>query len=192
MPFLCNAGYSGTTEQNTYLRHVQNGMSSMKSGDYQSARDSFEEALRYDDAGVEAHLGLGMVYYHQGDDRYAERELKRVLELDPRIVPAYEVLGEISYRKDDLETAISYWEKTVELDPSPQYIEIGLPASERNRRRKRISTMMSRSFSHEVRRQGEDRDRQDHSQNPRGRIWRGRPRPVLLSRPRDTGRTVFR
>jgi Tfp pilus assembly protein PilF len=109
---------SETAEQNTYLRHVQNGMTRLKSGDYRSARDSFEEAVRYNDAGLEAHLGIGMVYYHQREDREAERELKRVLELDPRFASAYEVLGEISYRNDDLETAISYWERAVALDPS--------------------------------------------------------------------------
>ena len=107
-----------TPEQNTYLRFVRNGMEQMKTGDYRAARDSFESALGYQDSGVEAHAGLGMVYYHQREDRSAERELKRVLELDPRYASAYEVLGEISYRNDDIESAIAYWERAVELDPS--------------------------------------------------------------------------
>jgi tetratricopeptide (TPR) repeat protein len=107
-----------SAEQNTYTRFVRSGMAQMKAGDYRAAQDSFENAIRYQDSGVEAHAGLGMVYYHQRDDRYAERELKRVLELDPRIASVYEVLGEISYRNDDIETAISYWEKAVELTPS--------------------------------------------------------------------------
>lgn len=107
-----------TPEQNTYLRFVRNGVEQMKTGDYRAARDSFESALGYQDSGVEAHAGLGMVYYHQREDRSAERELKRVLELDPRYASAYEVLGEISYRNDDIESAIAYWERAVELDPS--------------------------------------------------------------------------
>jgi tetratricopeptide (TPR) repeat protein len=110
--------HAQTPEQNTYARHVLNGMAQMKGGDYRAARDSFENALRYQDSGVEARAGLGMVYFHQREDRSAERELKRVLELDPRFAGAYQVLGELSYRNDDLETAISYWEKAVELDPS--------------------------------------------------------------------------
>jgi Tfp pilus assembly protein PilF len=107
-----------TPEQNTYLSFLRKGMEQMKTGDYRAAQDSFEKALRYQDAGVEAHAGLGMVYYHQREDRYAERELKRVLELDSRFASAYEVLGEIAYRNDDIETAISYWERAVVLDPS--------------------------------------------------------------------------
>jgi Tfp pilus assembly protein PilF len=107
-----------TPEQNTYLSFLRKGMDQMKTGDYRAAQDSFENALRYQDSGVEAHAGLGMVYYHQREDRYAERELKRVLELDPRFASAYEVLGEIAYRNDDIETAILYWERAVVLDPS--------------------------------------------------------------------------
>ena len=107
-----------TPEQNTYLSFLRKGMDQMKTGDYRAAQDSFENALRYQDSGVEAHAGLGMVYYHQREDRYAERELKRVLEHDPRFASAYEVLGEIAYRNDDIETAILYWERAVVLDPS--------------------------------------------------------------------------
>lgn len=109
---------SGQAEQNTYQRHVREGMAQMKSGDYRAAQDSFESALRYHESGIEAHVGLGMVYFHQHEDRFAERELKRVLELEPRNAGAYEILGEISYRNDDLETAISHWEKAAALDPS--------------------------------------------------------------------------
>jgi Tfp pilus assembly protein PilF len=111
------ASHAQTTEQNTAARYLKAGMEQMRSDDYQAARESFEQALRYDDSSAAAHLGLGVIYFHLRDDRYAERELTRAAELNPKDATAYQVLGELFYRKDDLETAVSYWEKSVELNP---------------------------------------------------------------------------
>lgn len=107
-----------TAEQNTYVRLVKSGMEQMKAGEYQAARNSFTEALRYNDGDSAAHLGLGLAYFHLHEDKYAERELSRAAVLDPNSSPAYQWLGEIYYRKDDLETAAQYWEKAVALNPA--------------------------------------------------------------------------
>jgi len=112
------SGKAQTAEQNTYVRFLKSGSEQLKQGDYQSARDSFEQALRYYDVDPTAHLGLGMAYFHLKDDRLAERELLRVIDLNPKEAAAYQVLGEISYRRDDFESALSYWEKAVQLNPS--------------------------------------------------------------------------
>jgi len=109
--------HAQTAEQNTAARYLRTGMEQMKSADYPAARESFEQALRYDDYSAAAHLGLGVVYFHLRDDHYAERELARAAELNPRDATAYQVLGELFYRRDDLESAVSYWEKAVELNP---------------------------------------------------------------------------
>jgi tetratricopeptide (TPR) repeat protein len=110
--------HAQTTEQNTAARHLKTGMDQMKAVDYQAARESFEQALRYDDSSATAHLGLGVVCFHLRDDSYAERELTKAAELNPGDATAYQVLGELFYRRDDLETAVSYWEKAVELNPA--------------------------------------------------------------------------
>ena len=115
-----------TAEQNTAARYLKSGMVQMKAVDYEAARDSFEQALRYDDSSAAAHLGLGVVYFHLRDDKYAERELTRAAELSPGDAVAYQVLGELFYRKDDLETAVSYWEKAVELNPGAVDIQARL------------------------------------------------------------------
>jgi Tfp pilus assembly protein PilF len=115
---IVSSSHAQTAEQNTYARLLKNGSEQMKAGDYQGARDSFGQALRYNDSAAAAHLGLGIAYFHLRDDRYAERELKRAVEINPREATAYQYLGELSYRKDDLESAASYWEKAVELNPS--------------------------------------------------------------------------
>ncbi len=112
------SAHGQTAEQNTYTRFVRAGIEQLKGGNYQAARDSFEDALRYNDSDGAAHLGLGMAYFHLRDDRSAERELSRAAELNPKEAVAYQFLGELSYRRDDLETAASWWEKAVELNPS--------------------------------------------------------------------------
>ena len=116
--FAAPAASAQTAGQNAYTRFVNTGMEQMKSADYHAARDSFLQALRYNNADAAAHLGLGIADFYLGDDRYAERELKRVIEINPRLAIAYQFLGELYYRKDDLDSAASFWEKAVELDPS--------------------------------------------------------------------------
>ncbi len=113
----CSAA-AQTGEQNTYARIVRKGSEQMHTGDYQAARDTFTEALRYNDADPAAHLGLGLAYFHLREDNYAERELSRAIVLDPGLSAAYQWMGELYYRKDDLETAAIYWEKAVALNPA--------------------------------------------------------------------------
>jgi tetratricopeptide (TPR) repeat protein len=118
IPLIGMPAYAQTAEQNTYARCLNKGAEQMKAGDYSSARDSFQEALRYNDSGYDGHLGLGITYFHSREDQYAERELVRAVELNPRDATPHQFLGELSYRKDDLESAVLHWEKACELNPS--------------------------------------------------------------------------
>ncbi len=118
MIMTASSAFAQTAERNTYVRYVRTGMEQLKARNYQEARTSFEEALRYIDTDGAAHLGLGAVYLHLGDDRSAERELSRAMELNPREAAVYQLLGELYYRKDDLESAAAYWQKAIDLNPS--------------------------------------------------------------------------
>ncbi len=113
-----STAFAQTVGLNAYSRSMKTGTEQMKAGDYQAARDSFEQAIEINDSAPDGHLGLGIAYFHLRDDKYAERELLKALELDTKASPAYQFLGELYYRKDDLETAVSYWEKAIELNPS--------------------------------------------------------------------------
>jgi tetratricopeptide (TPR) repeat protein len=112
-----SAAYALTAEQNTAARLIRTGMEQLKIGDHRGARDSFDQATRYNDSSSNAHLGLGIAYFHLQNDRDSERELNRAIELNPGEAAAYQFLGELSYRRDDLEKAVLYWEKTLVLDP---------------------------------------------------------------------------
>jgi tetratricopeptide (TPR) repeat protein len=116
VPFF--ALYAQTVEQNAYARSIRSGMEQLKAGNYQAARDAFEQAVRNNDSAFDGHLGLGIAYFHLRADRAAERELNRAIEINPKGAAGYQFLGELYYRKDDLGAAVSYWEKALELDPS--------------------------------------------------------------------------
>jgi tetratricopeptide (TPR) repeat protein len=122
-----------TAEQNTANRYMQAGEVSLKTRDYRSAAEAFEQALRYNDS-ENAHLGLGIAYFHLREDRLSERELTRAVELNPRQPAAYQVLGELAYRRDDLETAASHWQKAVELDPANAAVKARLERIQREHR----------------------------------------------------------
>lgn len=108
--------FAQSAELNTYHRYVLSGFQQLKTGDYRSARDNFEEALHYrqDDAAV--FVGLGAVYFHLKDDRAAERALNQALERNPKEKTAYQILGDLAHRKDDLAEAVKAWERALEID----------------------------------------------------------------------------
>jgi hypothetical protein len=106
-----------TPGPNAYAQLLKTGMDRLKAGDYQTARDTFEQAVRNNGSAFEGHLGLGMAFFQLRDDASAERELNRTIELNSKSSDAYALLGELYYRKDDFEKAVSSWEKAVELSP---------------------------------------------------------------------------
>ncbi len=123
-----------TAEKNSALRSAQAGFEFLKTKDYRSAVDAFEQAIRSDDAVPAAHLGLGTAYFYLKEDRLSQRELERAAELNPRDPVAYQILGELSYRKDDLETAASFWQKALDLDPSNGAVKARLDRIQREHR----------------------------------------------------------
>ncbi|MGE5172376.1 MAG: peptidase MA family metallohydrolase [Betaproteobacteria bacterium] len=131
---MVSNAFAQTAEQNAYSRYVRIGMEQMKIGNYQAARDSFQEAIRYNSTDFAAHLGLGIVYFHLRDDTHAERELARAAEINPNEALVYQFLGELYYRKDDFETAASYWEKAAALNPSAEDLRARLERIKKERR----------------------------------------------------------
>lgn len=107
-----------TAERTTYERLIKTGAGHIETGNYEAARNAFVDALRYNERGSAAHLGLGIAYFYLHDDFSAERELLTAADLDPKSTDAYAWLGEVSYRKNDLESSVRFWEKAVELSPS--------------------------------------------------------------------------
>lgn len=115
---LLGVSAAGVFAGGTYAKQVKKGVEELKRGEYQDARDSFEEAVRINDAAPDGHFGLGMAYFHLREDSDAEKAFTRVIEIRPRDAEPYKMLGELYYRMDDFEQARRSWEKAVALEPA--------------------------------------------------------------------------
>lgn len=135
---------SQSAEQGTYLRLVRQGYTLLHQGDPRSARDRFEEALRYWDRDAGAYVGLGVACYHLRDDSAAERALRQALERDPQEKLAWQVLGDLAYRRDDMDEAVTAWERAVELDPDNSALRTRL---ERLRREHRTEKDFNKEYA---------------------------------------------
>lgn len=120
--------------QTVYSRLIASGMEHLGRGDYGAARDAFEQAVKVEERGYEARLGLGTVYYHLREDRLSERELRLASELNPENPVPYQILGELYYRMDDLDSAITCWERAVQLGSSNERLKARLERIRREHR----------------------------------------------------------
>ena len=120
--------------QNSYTRLIKKGVQQLENGKYEVARDSFEEAIRMNDAAPDGHFGLGMAYVHLREDHRAERALIRAMETGPQEAAPYQMLGELYYRMDDLDRAVAHWEKALQRDPSDPDLRARLERIKRERK----------------------------------------------------------
>jgi len=100
-------------------RLIKEGISLMERGDYASARDLFQKAVRMNDSDYVAHYLLGRSLFHLKDYNLAEKELLRTVQLQPTRHPlAYVYLGDIAFFQNHSQKAKDYWEKARDLEPS--------------------------------------------------------------------------
>ena len=100
-------------------RLIREGISMMEKGDYASARDLFQKAVRMNDSDYIAHYLLGRSLFHLKEYDLSEKELQRTIQLQPARHPlAYVYLGDIAFARNDMQKAKEYWEKARKLDPS--------------------------------------------------------------------------
>ena len=100
-------------------RLIKEGIALMEKGDYASARDRFQTAVRMNDSDYVAHYLLGRSLFHLKEYDLSEKELLRTIQLQPTRHPlAYVYLGDIAYLRNDTQKAKEYWEKAHKIDPS--------------------------------------------------------------------------
>src|SRR5512136_2156614 len=79
-------------------RLIKEGIAMMEKGDYASARDRFQTAVRMNDSDYVAHYLLGRSLFHLKDYELSEKELQRTIGLQPTRHPlAYVYLGDIAF-----------------------------------------------------------------------------------------------
>jgi len=100
-------------------RLIKEGIAMMERGDYASARDRFQTAVRMNDSDYIAHYLLGRSLFHLKEYDLSEKELQRTIQLQPTRHPlAYVYLGDIAFARNDMQKAKEYWEKAHSLNPS--------------------------------------------------------------------------
>ena len=122
MFFLFSLGIDRTTSKvfaESSDRLLKEGISMMERGDYGSAKDLFQKAVRMNDNDYVAHYLLGRSLFHLKEYDSSEKELQRTIQLQPTRHPvAYVYLGDIAFARNDMQKAKEYWEKAHKLDPS--------------------------------------------------------------------------
>jgi len=100
-------------------RLIKEGIAMMEKGDFSSARDRFQTAVRMNDSDPIAHYLLGRALFYLKEYDLSEKELQRTIGLQPTRHPlAYVYLGDIAFLNNDTRKAKECWEKAHSLDPS--------------------------------------------------------------------------
>ena len=90
----------------------------MSQGDYETAKTSFNKALRYTPFYPALYVNLAIVNNALGDVATAETQFKRALELDPNYPSGHYFYGEYLRKKGRLNEAIAEYKSTLLLTSS--------------------------------------------------------------------------
>ncbi len=89
------------------LIHYYVGLSAFSTGDIESAKRHFEEALRFNPNNQEVRFALAEILYEKKKYREAETLLLKVLE-NKLNAKAYYLLGEINFAQNNFDKAVNY------------------------------------------------------------------------------------
>lgn len=105
------------------------GVAYYKKGDFQSALDNYQEALKLDHNYASVFNNIGslylLVYLKRRDEnvfQLAIRNFDRALEIDPRLFAAYNGRGAAYKFTKNFEAAVADWKKAIEI--KPDFIEV--------------------------------------------------------------------
>lgn len=84
---------------------------------FDSARKSYERAVRLNPQYPEAINNLGTIYYAQKKFRKAVSQYKRALQLSPESASIYSNLGTAHFARKKYELALEAYQKAVSIDP---------------------------------------------------------------------------
>lgn len=94
-------------------------------GQWSSAIQQLQEALRLDGESEQFRRNLSNIYFnqaHQAFERHATQEaaeaLNKAISLTPDFAQAYVLLGQLEYDRQKLKEAKAAWQRAVALDPS--------------------------------------------------------------------------
>ena len=106
----------------------QQAQEAIARGQYQEARQIFQQALGYRDDSPEIHYGLATACFLLADLHSAVHHFKEVIRLDPKKVGAYINLGAVYNRLGQFEDSLATLRRGIQLDANRAegYYNLGL------------------------------------------------------------------
>jgi protein O-GlcNAc transferase len=105
-----------------------------QAGDYQAARELFEQVVAQEPADAVAHCNLGGVHYRLGQFAEAAACYRRALQLQPNFAEAYNNLGLAANSQGRFAEAITCYQQALRLKPDyvEAYVNLGLAHKAQN------------------------------------------------------------
>tara|TARA_B100001250_G_scaffold410163_1_gene436041 strand:+ start:385 stop:1473 length:1089 start_codon:yes stop_codon:yes gene_type:complete len=100
-----------------YVQHNDLGVSSLRSGDLQKAKNFFEKAIEIDSSRISAHNNLGLVFKELGELESSKNCFEKVIKINSNHEKAHNNLGIVLLQSGDLDKAKSYFEKAIKIKP---------------------------------------------------------------------------
>ncbi|HHW01386.1 MAG TPA: tetratricopeptide repeat protein [Thermoanaerobacterales bacterium] len=151
------------------------GRKLMNLGDYDGARDLFNELISREPDNAEAYNKLGVICARQRDFEEAKKCFLKALELKADFSSAASNLGNIFFETGDLDKAEEYYKKAAAMDPDNPvpYNNLAVIYKKQKKIDKYVS-FYKKSISLESRRQGNYFDSSGMSESYKpvyGRYW---------------------
>jgi Flp pilus assembly protein TadD len=108
---------------------LQRGLSKLKQGNFQGARDNFERALEKSPRSVSALNGLGIAQYRLANFIDSVHAFRQAIDLDPSTAGHYSNLGAALYQMGDFLNAVTMFQKSARLAPREVHAYYGLGVS---------------------------------------------------------------
>jgi len=95
------------------LEHLSAGRSFVNRGNYQSAKNELNLAIKADSNCIEALNNLGVVYLRTGDLASAKSQFEHVLDIDPHFAPSLNNLAQTYSLQGDNDAAVSFYKEAL-------------------------------------------------------------------------------
>src|SRR5438094_832741 len=106
----------------------QQAQEAISRGQYQEARQIYQQALGYRTDSPEVHYGIATACFLLGDLHSAVYHFKEVIRIDPLRAGAYVNLGAVYNRLEQFDDAIQILRRSIQVDPkrAEGYYNLGL------------------------------------------------------------------
>ncbi len=111
MRAIVKAQKSKSLEQHPHKR----GMDLLNTGDFEGAKEAFQESIKRDSEFPFSYHGLGVCQFNLGEDYEAEKNLRKCLDLNPHYAASYAFLANLEVRKNNQAVAEKLYRKALSL-----------------------------------------------------------------------------